>query len=172
MILITYQSKSVLEILKSKKIYRAKQSIGYRREYGALIHMLDLKCLCPIFAVVKGRKQNTSGRVSGAVKFILDVPDDQIKFTEFSEWADFLYASKHTKPYDYTKLVPGCEEMTHRRYSEIIENLSNPLPQEQYRFPQAILEKIDPKWIVRYEILPNNKSAINFMENLFNKFRK
>lgn len=65
MIIDTYQSGAVMRILQSGKIYRASPSISFKKEYAALIDMLDLHCECPIFGVVRGRKQNTGGRVSG-----------------------------------------------------------------------------------------------------------
>ena len=63
MIIDTYQSGAVMRILQSGKIYRASPSISFKKEYAALIDMLDLHCECPIFGVVRGRKQNTGGRV-------------------------------------------------------------------------------------------------------------
>ncbi|MFI3325156.1 MAG: hypothetical protein R3Y35_03165 [Clostridia bacterium] len=172
MILITYQSKAVLNILENKKTYLAKPSISFKREYAALIDMLNLKCACPVFAVVKGRKQNTSGRVSGTVKFTLNVPDEYIKYTEFGTWADFMYACKFSKPYDYTKIATAFEEVNTRKYSHLIEELKNHKSQEHYKFPQAILEKIEPNWVVKYEVLPDNIKAINLVEKFANKFRK
>ena len=61
MIVQTYQSKLVLRILKAGEIYRAKPNLSLG-EYDALIDMLGLKCECPIFAVIKGRRQNTGAR--------------------------------------------------------------------------------------------------------------
>lgn len=72
MIVQTYQSKLVLRILKAGEIYRAKPNLSLRGEYDALIDMLGLKCECPIFAVIKGRRQNTGGKVSGSVRLTLD----------------------------------------------------------------------------------------------------
>ena len=56
MIIDTYQSGAVMRILQSGKIYRASPSISFKKEYAALIDMLDLHCECPIFGVVRGRK--------------------------------------------------------------------------------------------------------------------
>ena len=55
MIIDTYQSGAVMRILQSGKIYRASPSISFKKEYAALIDMLDLHCECPIFGVVRGR---------------------------------------------------------------------------------------------------------------------
>ncbi|MEG1426977.1 MAG: hypothetical protein RSC76_04740 [Oscillospiraceae bacterium] len=174
MILQTYQSMTVLAILKKEEIYRAKPSISYKGAYAALVEMLHLHCECPIFAVVKGRKQNTGGRVSGVVKFTLDVPDDRIKFTEYNVWADFLYAFRFTKPHDYTRLKADCEEMTHRRYTALLHNLQTPKPLGQYRYPQAILEEIRPEWLVNYQLIPAGatKGAITLAEKIANIFRR
>ena len=48
MIIDTYQSGAVMRILQSGKIYRASPSISFKKEYAALIDMLDLHCECPI----------------------------------------------------------------------------------------------------------------------------
>lgn len=172
MILVTYQSATVLAILKKGETYTAKPSISYKGEYAALIDMLDLKCQCPIFAVVKGRKQNTQGRVSGAVRITLNVPNDKIKFTEYGVWADFLYAYQFAKSHDYSRLKPDCGEMTHRKYSGIIHNLKTPRPLGKYKYPQAIIEEIQPQWLVKYEQMPVTTKAINAVERLGNIFRK
>lgn len=152
MILQTYQSQLVLRTLKAGEIYRAKPNLGLRGEYDALIDMFGLHCECPIFAVVKGKKQNTGGKVSGSVRLTLDVPDQWIHLTEYGEWADFLYAFKFTKPGNYKSLRPDCEEITVRRYNQIIENLKYQKKVNQYDCPQVVLEKIEPEWLKSVKI--------------------
>ena len=119
MTVISYQSKLVLRILKAGETYRAKPNLTLRGEYDALIDMLGLKCECPIFGVLKGKRQNTGGKVSGSVKLTLDVPDKYVHLTEYSVWADFLYAFKFTNPANYKSLRPYCEEITVRQYNEM-----------------------------------------------------
>ena len=174
MILETYQSKQVLDILKSGEIYRAYPSISFKGEYAALIKMLDLNCECPVFTVVKGRKQNSQGRVSSSVKLILDVPDDKIKLTEFGVWADFMYCFKFTKQNDFTKLRPDCNEIPVRKFVSIMEDLKTQRPLESYHYPQAILEYIDPKWLLDYKIINSHakNSTWDFFEKITNIFRK
>ena len=65
MTVISYQSKLVLRILKAGETYRAKPNLTLRGEYNAMIDLLGLHCECPIFGVLKGKKQNTGGKVSG-----------------------------------------------------------------------------------------------------------
>ncbi len=172
MTLITYQSQAVLSVLKAKKIYYAKPSITYKKEYGALIEMLKMDCQCPVFAVVKGRKQNTSGRVSGTVKMVLEVPDEEVKFTEFSVWADFLYASQFTRPTDYRRLKAGCEEVTVKKFEAILNDLKTPRLLSAYKFPQALIERIEPHWLVNYKIVSNKIGTTDFSEKIFNMFRR
>jgi len=143
----TYQSRLVLKTLEAGEIYRAKPNLSLKGEYEALIDLLGLRCECPIFGVVKGKKQNTGGKVSGAVQLTLDVPDEFVYLTEYEEWADFLYAYRYTVPGNYKSLRPDCEEVTFRRYSEILENLKCRKKLSQYECPQAVLEKIDPDWL-------------------------
>lgn len=147
MIIQTYQSRLVLKILNAGEIYRAKPNLSLKGEYEALIDLLNLNCECPIFGVVKGKKQNTGGKVSGSVRLTLDVPDKFVYLTEYEEWADFLYAYQYTVPGNYRSLRPDCEEITVRRYNEILEGLKCQKKLSQYECPQVVLEKINPAWL-------------------------
>lgn len=147
MILQTYQSKVVLRTLRSGEVYRAKPNLSLRGEYDALIDMLGLHCECPVFAVVKGKKQNTGGKVSGSVRLTLDVPDEYVHITEYSVWADFIYAFKYSKPGNYKVLRPDCEEISIRRYNELMEDLKDQRRVNMYQCPQVVLERIEPGWL-------------------------
>ena len=147
MILQTYQSKVVLRTLRSGEVYRAKPNLGLRGEYNALIDMLGLHCECPVFAVVKGKKQNTGGKVSGSVRLTLDVPEEVVHITEYGIWADFIYAFKFSKPGNYKVLRPDCEEISVRRYNELMEDLKNQRKLSTYECPQVVLERIEPGWL-------------------------
>lgn len=153
MIVQTYQSKVVLRILKSGEVYRAKPNLGLRGEYDALIDLLGLKCECPIFGVLKGKRQNTGGKVSGSVRLTLDVPDSFIHLTEYEEWADFLYAFKFSKPGNYKVLRPDCEEISIRRYEELMESLKRQKKPSEYQCPQVVLECIRPDWLKHYHVV-------------------
>lgn len=172
MIVQTFQSKAVLRILTGGEIYRAKPSLSYKGEYAALIDILNLKCDCPIFGVLKGRKQNTSGKVSSSVKLTLDVPDKFIHLTEYSVWADFLYAYKFTKPGNYRVLKPDAEEIGVRHYREIIEDLKNQRKPSAYQYPQVVLEKINPKWLKSYRLNIGSSAFQNKKEEFKNWFRR
>lgn len=176
MIVQTYQSQAVLKILLRGEIYRAKPSISFRGEYQALIDILNLKCECPVFCVVKGRKQNTGGKVSSSVKLTLDVPDKFIKLTEFSVWADFMYAFKYTRPGSYKSLRAGYEEeISTDKLKWIINDLKHQRRLSDYEYPQAVLEKINPAWLKSYKVikLASGKSnLVDKVENFWNRFRK
>lgn len=152
MTLQTYQSKLVLRILKSGDTYRAKPNLTLRGEYDALIDMLDLHCECPIFAVVKGKKQNTGGKVSGSVRLTLEVPDEFVHLTEYGVWADFIYAYKFSKPGNYKVLRPDCEEITVRQYNQLMEDLKTQRKPSQYECPQVVLERIEPGWLKNVKV--------------------
>ena len=175
MILETYQSTAVLNILRKGEVYRANPSISFRGEYAAIIDMLGLHCRCPVFAVVKGRKQKTAGRVSASVKLVLDVPDDEVKLTEYGVWADFMYSYKFTRGGDYTKLRADCEEITNRRYQSILQDLRTQRPLATYKYPQAILEEIHPGWLISYRMMNEreaNSHHDSLKERVLNLFRK
>ena len=152
MTLQTYQSKLVLRILKSGDTYRAKPNLTLRGEYDALIDMLGLHCECPVFAVVKGKKQNTGGKVSGSVRLTLEVPDEFVHLTEYSVWADFIYAYKFSKPGNYKVLRPDCEEITVRQYNQLMEDLKTQRKLSQYECPQVVLERIEPGWLKNVKV--------------------
>lgn len=172
MIIETYQSKNVLRILKSGEIYRAKPNLSLKGEYAALVDMLGLKCECPIFGVIRGRKQHTFGKVSGSVKITLDVPDKFVHLTEFNEWADFIYAYKFTKPGNYRALQADCEEITVRRFNEILENLTRQKKPGAYKYPQVVLEKINPSWMKKYKFILHTTHWEVKWEALKNRFRR
>ena len=153
MIIQTYQSKLVLKILKSGEIYRAKPNLILKGEYEALNDLLGLRCECPIFGVVKGKRQNTGGKVSGSVRLTLDVPDKLVHLTEYSQWADFLYVFKYTRPGHYRSLRPDCEEITVRDYNQLLENLAAQKPLSEYKCPQVVLEKIHPAWLKSAKVM-------------------
>lgn len=173
MIVQTYQSMAVLKILLGGEIYRAKPSISFKGQYEALISILNLRCECPVFGVIKGRKQNTSGRVSGKVRLTLDIPDKHIKLTEFSDWADFMDAYRYTKPGDYRRLAMESREITQREYNKIMDRLRKQKPEKDYKYPQVILEKINPVWLKKYKVMiknsPGSGESIERFRNLFRR---
>ena len=148
MTIVTYQSASVWRILKQNRVYRAYPSLKYKKEYAALIDMLGLHCVCPVFGVLPHRRQNTNGKVSAAYRLVLEVPDEQVKLTEYGVWADFIYYSQFSKPEDYTRLSADCTEITQKEYTALIEDLKAQRPEKTYKVPQAVLEEILPEWVV------------------------
>lgn len=171
MIIDTYQSSAVMRILKSGKVYRAMPSISFKNEYAALVDMLKLNCACPIFGVVRGRKQNTGGRVSGAVRIRLKVPREFVKLTEYNVWADFLDNFKYTRPSDYNTIIYGSRDVSSADHGRLIQNLKNQRPLWKYKQPQAILEYIDPAWVVRYKTVKNSRQFEDKKEKFLNFFR-
>lgn len=171
--LLTYQSQLVFNILNKGEIYRAKPSISFKKEYGALIEMLNLNCKCPIFTVVKGRKQNTSGRVSGSVRFEIEVPDELVKITEFSVWADFIYGVKFSKNSSYTKLLSTTDpSYTQKKHDDIIKELKTQKPFKEYQYPQVIIEEIRPEWIISTRKIKSSNQSIDVIEKFVNVFRQ
>lgn len=148
MTVITYQSAAVLRILKQNRVYRAYPSLKYKKEYAALIDMLGLHCVCPVFGVLPHHRQNTNGKVSSSIRFVLEVPEDRVRLTEYGVWADFIYFSRFSKPNDYRRLTPDCDEITQTAYSELIRDLKEQRPLREYKTPQVILEEILPEWVV------------------------
>lgn len=156
--LVAYQSTQVLDILLSDQIYRAHKSITFAREYQALIDILHLDCVCPIFACVKGKPMCADGRVSSSVLLTLRVPKEFVRLTEFDSWADLLYVMKSTKA-DYTGIgaLQARSDVDTRQVKSAVDSLSQQKPLSAYRVPQAVLEEIRPEWLVKYEKLAVKK---------------
>lgn len=169
MLIETYQSKVVKNILASGREYRAKPNLSLRGEYDAMIELLGLHCECPIFGVLKGKKQNTGGKVSGAYRFTLDVPDREVRLTEYGEWADFLYAYRFTMPGNFRALRPDCEEITVRRYQEILEGIQTQKKPSQYETPQAVLERIRPEWVKKVHRTHQKGGLFRRLSGLFGR---
>lgn len=171
--LITYQSVPVLRILQSKKVYMANPSISFKKEYGALIKLLDLDCDCPIFTVVKNKKHNTAGKISGSVRLVLDVPDEFVKLTEFSVWADLMFALKYTREDRiFTLTQAGYAAMDSAHLEDIIQDLKTQKPLSEYNYPQAILEEIRPEWLLSYKLMTKSNKQIVLLEKIGNIFRR
>ncbi len=156
--LVTYQSTQVLDILLSDKIYRAYKSITFAREYQALIDILGLKCDCPIFACVKGKPLCADGRVSSSVLLTLRVPKEEVRLTEFSVWADLLYAIKSSKT-DLSRIgtLATNSNVNTRTIADAVSSIKDQRPLSAYKVPQAVLEEIRPEWLVKYEKLAAKK---------------
>ena len=170
--LINYQYEQVLQILKSGLEYRAKPNMRMKKEYDALIDMLELNCDCPVFAVVEGKKQNSSGRVSSSVRLVLEVPEEHIKLTEYEVWADFMYVMKFSQSNDYRKLISSYHEISQKHYKELINSIKEQKELNKYRYPQAIIEYIDSKWLVSYRKIKANEKKLNVYEKITNFFRR
>lgn len=147
----TYQSSLVLNIIKSGRIYRAHKNLRNDYAYRSLIDILHLHCECPIFGCLKYHKKNTNGRISNSVKMTLDVPKQFIHLTEYSVWADFMYSLRYTKPDHYKQIVIDNEEVTQREMNHLIYSLKKQRRPWAYRVPQVILEEIRPEWLVKYQ---------------------
>lgn len=89
------------------------------------------------------------------------VPDKFIHLTEYGVWADFLYAFQFTKPGSYKSLRPDCEELTVRRYNEILEDLKKQRKPSEYKYPQVVLEKINPAWLKSYHLVGKGEGLLD-----------
>mgnify|MGYP000293747597 CR=1 FL=1 len=91
------------------------------RAYSALVEILGLHCECPIFGCLRFRRQCTNGKVSSSAKLVLKVPDECVKLTEYSVWADFMYHIQYTKPADYTMVaVDSVEQLSQAQLDKMI----------------------------------------------------
>lgn len=129
--------------------------------------MLHLQCECPIFGVLRHYRKCTNGRGANSVKLVLDVPDERIKLTEYSVWADFMFYCQYTKPYDFTKVDPMCmEEISQKRLNRIIRSIKTQKKPGEYRIPQVVLEELRPEWLVSYKVNPR-KPPFEFLKKWF-----
>ena len=55
---------------------------------------------------------------------MLKVPDECVKLTEYSVWADFMYHIQYTKPADYTMVaVDSVEQLSQAQLEQMIQFL-------------------------------------------------
>ena len=158
---------AVLKILKSGKVYRAHKSQSFYRAYGALADILGLECESPVFGSLRFHKKCTNGRVSTSVKLVLKVPDEFVKLTEYTVWADFIDAMKYTKPGDYRQIdssVTGDMDtaVTQKTLDKMIRHLRTQKGPWDYDIPQAVLAEIRPEWLVRYVLHPREPKPAKF----------
>jgi hypothetical protein len=147
-LVITYQSTTVLKILKSNKIYRAHRNFRFDKAYSALSDILDLDCECPVFGCLALCKKRFDGKVSSSKKLLLNVPKKHLKLTEFSVWADFLYCQKFTKPKDYTAVATNTDEVQQRFLDTLMVDLRIQRRPSSYNVPQVIMKEIRPEWLI------------------------
>ena len=140
-------------MIRSGKVYRAHRNIGMDRAYSALVDILELHCECPIFGCLRFHRQCTNGKVSSSAKLVLKVPEEYVKLTEYSVWADFMYHIRFTKPSDYTMVsVDAVEQLSQAQLDKMIHSLKKQRKPFAYYCPQAILEEIRPEWLVDYDL--------------------
>ena len=105
---------------------------------SALVEILGLHCECPIFGCLRFRRQCTNGKVSSSAKLVLKVPDECVKLTEYSVWADFMYHIQYTKPADYTMVaVDSVEQLSQAQLDKMLSliHISSLLRVEHHLVP-------------------------------------
>ncbi|MCH4239911.1 MAG: hypothetical protein LKF71_06575 [Oscillospiraceae bacterium] len=156
MIVKTYQSSAVLQILRSGKTYYARKNLGFNIAYQGLIHLLGLHCTAPVFGYLKGHKSCTNGKISSSVLLTLEVPANCLWLTEYDVWADYMYCIEHyTTALNRRKIVTN-EECTQRHFEEIESDLREQRSPSDYKIPQVVMERIAPEWLIHYSLHPNS----------------
>ena len=150
MIVKTYQSHAVLNILKQGTVYYARRNLGFDAAYQGLIGLLGLHCAAPVFGYLKGRRSCTNGKISSSVLLILNVPADCVWLTEFNDWADYMYSVMHHTIAANRKMIIPNEEITQQHFNALQKSLQTQRDLNDYHIPQAVLEKIEPQWLLRY----------------------
>ena len=62
--------------------------------------------------------------------------------------------------------------MNAAKHSAIVQDLRTQRPLSKYKVPQAILEYIDPKWVMRYKIIRTSREQEDKREAFWNRFRR
>lgn len=150
--LITVQNKSVLDLLRSDKIYiadiRTKADSNLMEPY---LKMMDhYKYLsCPIFACVIGRRAEFDGAKfqNDPIILELDVPDEIVKLQSYYDWTDVIYFTEWPDEWDEGGPLITFEQFTKDVFNGFNTNNDVPI--------QATLPFIKPEWFVNaYEIPP------------------
>lgn len=136
----TLQDKSVLDLLKSGKTYKADYKNALSpKHYKDLADWYNLSS-CPIFASTLKSKQiiDSSNLGSGKVLLKLNVPTNEIKRNQYYDWSDYLYFEPDSwdeADISKDKLVKGLKDQT--IYDKSTE--------------QIILDRIEPNWLINKE---------------------
>lgn len=160
-----------MRILQSGKIYRASPSISFKKEYAALIDMLDLHCECPLFW--RGARQKAEYRWT---RFGCGAHPSQCsarirEADEYTDWADFLDNFKYTNPNDYSTIIVGSLVVKSSDHLRVVESLKHQRHLFQYKCRSRFWEYIDPKWVVRYKVITNTREQEDRKEHRLNFFR-
>lgn len=153
MIIKTYQSKKVLDILLNNEIYRASfENTDHSEKYKYLSDMLyNDDTICPIFGVCpeKSNGIKTYGRKNDTL-LILDVPEEECRFMEYYEWTDFMYFSDFCINNNYKNI--NSDEITQKQYDLLIKNIIDGFAYNTYGdifdYNQTVLKYIKPEWLI------------------------
>jgi hypothetical protein len=133
--LITIQSVKILDVLSRNQDYIVYDKVHRIETYKHLQKLLKLPQL-PIFCGVLGKPINLYGvNTDNACVLMLDVPEHEIKLTEYYTWTDFMYYS-------------GEGENNPKIAKSLGKELAEQLSLDKYHIPQAILSHIKPSWII------------------------
>lgn len=135
--LITVQSRTVLDLLLSQKMYYADFSRVSENLIGPYKNMQKLYKWrsCPVFAAPIGYNVEFYGaKIDNSALLCLDVSEKYIRYQQYYEWTDFIFYSENPD-----KDVPDA--------NTIIYNISR--PREKY-IVQATLPYIKPSWLDDY----------------------
>ena len=136
-IVYTLQDKSVLNLLKDGKIYRANYSNALLPKcYKDLASWYGFNS-CPIFGSTEVSKQiiDSSNLGRGKVLLKLKVPIDEVKRNQYYDWSDYLY------------FEPDNWDEADISKTSLIRNLKNQVINDKST-EQIILDRIEPNWLI------------------------
>lgn len=138
----TIQNKSVLDILKSGKIYYADYNKIAYKNYKKQWHKLAEYCgfsHCPIFCSPLGNEEAIESSDVSGVKLILDVPDSECVLMDYYDFSSWLYYSSGQEYDDYFNFDE----------KQAFDNIDKYIVLGAYQsVPQVCIEKIDPRWVI------------------------
>ena len=100
---------------------------------------------------------------------VYDRLNDTVSYTD---WADFMENCKYTKPNDYRTIIVAASDINSAEHKRLIENLRDQRPLKEYKVPQAILEYIDPRWVIQFKTIKHSREQEDRKERFLNRFRR
>ena len=168
-IVYTYQSPEVLKTLNKNKTYLADYNLGMFSDYDEnpykeLSRVLELSG-CPIFGALDKGTLDYMMRASGLkssdrpILLKLRVPKSAIKFTDYYDWTDYMYALEDQEEFESESGIT---------INILEKELKTQLPEYKYDTLQVVLDRIEPSWVIKgnlEEDLDLHTTKLNYVKD-------
>ena len=143
----TYQSPEVKKQLENNETYIADYNRANYNGYKKLAKVLGLNN-CPIFGALSKKDllyMLDASNIDYLVKDImqLEIPSGQLKYTEYYDWTDYMYALGDPKEFEEDSGI------TVKDLENILRTQKNI---DDYDLCQVVFDRIEPEWYKNEEV--------------------